>query len=221
VRRLVTLRSRGQALIETAFALPIFLIVLFGLLWAMQSGVLGERAQVVARYGGLVSSQSNAFDQFSFYAAYAAAAGTPVALPCPTPPPPLVQDAGPVAAPAQPSAPFWQPTAIATSATCGHALVAGGTLSGTKVLHLARFTVQTQNAVPSILTNALGTTTTRGADLRAFASPDMGALIGCYPELQAAFAASVAPTQPPAANPPSPPALTYDTSPLAISASCS
>lgn len=215
------LRSRGQALIETALALPVFLLALFGVIWALQSGILGERVQLVARYGGMVSTQSNPYDRYSFYAAYTAAAGTPLVAPCPTPPPTLIADTAPIAPPAQATQPFFQPkqNTTTTSASCGHVVENAG-LTIPKLLVRAQFAVSTQNDVPSYLQSALGSVSTWSASLNQFQSPDMGALVACYPELQTAFQASVAPAQNPGGSPPAPPALTYPTNPLTLSGSC-
>lgn len=217
---IVTLRSRGQALVETAIALPVFLLALFGVVWALQSGVLGERVQLLARYGGMVSAQSNPYDGYSFYAAYRAAAGTPVVAPCPTPPAALIADGAPVAAPAQPTQPFWQAAATTTSATCSRAIASAAGLSAPKLLTRAQFAIAAQNDVPPLLQSALGSVSTWSASLNHFQSPDMGALIACYPELQSAFEASVAPAANPGGSPPAPPPLTYDTTPLALGGGC-
>src|ERR1700676_5424184 len=116
MQHLVIARSRGQALVETAVALPIFLLVMFGVVWALQTGVLGERVEMVARYGGMVSAEINPYQQYSLYAAYSAAAGVALPATCATPPPDLIQNGAPLAAPAAPTLAFWQPaTGTATA----------------------------------------------------------------------------------------------------------
>jgi hypothetical protein len=47
----------GQALIESSIFLPVLLLALFGLLFFSRLGVLDERAQMAARYGGNVAYQ--------------------------------------------------------------------------------------------------------------------------------------------------------------------
>jgi TadE-like protein len=193
VHQLVTHRSRGQALIETAIALPVFLLAMFGVIWALQTGVLGERVELLARYGGMISAETNPYQQYSLYAAYSAAAGSPLAAACPTAPPALIQNAGPLAAPATATQPFWQPSSTATTqTTCGKTL-AGGSLSSAMLLGRSAVSVSASSEVPASL-QMTGSQTTRSATLNAFHSPDMTTLVGCYDELQSAFEHSVDPT---------------------------
>ncbi len=221
VAGLVTARARGQALVETAVALPVFLIAMFGVIWALQSGVLGERVQMAARYGGMVSAQGNPFDQYSLYSVYSAAAGSPVVVPCGAPPAAMLSDGGPLVSPAAPSPQFWSPTGTpAVSGTCGRAISTAAGLSGPKLLGHAMMTVDATNDVPLSLQAALGGSMPWNATVNQLESPDMGTLVACYPELQAAFAASV---NPPAVSgsPPSVSAIAQPaTTPLSLSASC-
>ena len=194
--RFVVMRARGQALIETAIALPVFLLVMFGVVWAMQAGVLGERVELVARYGGMVSARINPYQQYSVYAAYSAAAGAPLPTSCVTPPPDLIGNAGPLAAPATATQPFWQPAAgsSATGATCGKVLSNSSDLSAPMLLGRTAITVEAANESPEMLAPLFGPQRERTATLNQFESPDMATLVGCYAELQAAFEHSVDPT---------------------------
>jgi hypothetical protein len=64
-------RSRGQALLETAIAMPLFLLGLFGVIWAMKDASLSARAQLAVRYGGMVDSLEQPYEAYSLYAMYA------------------------------------------------------------------------------------------------------------------------------------------------------
>jgi hypothetical protein len=189
-------RSRGQALIETAIVLPVFLLVMFGVVWALQAGVLGERVELVARYGGMVSARINPYQQYSVYAAYTAAAGAPLPTSCVKPPSALIGNGGPLAAPATATLPFWQPSAgsTATSTTCGRTLANSSNLSAPMLLGRTAITVEAANDSPAMLVPVIGTQRQRIATLNQFESPDMATLIGCYGELQAAFEHSVDPS---------------------------
>jgi hypothetical protein len=217
----MTMRSRGQALIETAIALPVFLLVMFGVIWALQTGVLGERVQMVARYGGMVSAEISPYQQYSLYAAYSAAAGAPLPNACATPPPALLQDGAPLASPATGTLPFWQPSANSgtATATCGKTLASGG-LSAPMLLGRAKIQVSAASDVPAMLQPLTGPQSSRGAILNAFQSPDMATLVGCYGELQNAFERSVSPqTDPTPPNTPSP-IGSFATGPLSLSGAC-
>ncbi len=192
--RVVTMRARGQALVETAIALPVFLIAMFGVIWSLQTGVLGERVQMAARYGGMVSAQGNPFQQYSLYGLYGAATGTPVVAPCGLPPAQMLADGSPLVAPAPASPQFWQPSSgsAVVSGTCGRTISTAAGLSGPKLLGHAQMTVDATNDVPGGLQAAFGGPTTHwNATVNELESPDMGTLVACYPELKAGFAASV------------------------------
>ncbi len=64
-------QSRGQALLETAMAMPLFLLGLFGVIWAMKDASLSARAQLAVRYGGMVDSLEQPYPAYSLYAMYA------------------------------------------------------------------------------------------------------------------------------------------------------
>ena len=70
--RLMFFRSdRGQALMETAISLPLFILAMYGLFWSIRMSTLGERLQLGTRYGGTVSALSDPYDSYSLYAMYA------------------------------------------------------------------------------------------------------------------------------------------------------
>ncbi len=201
--QLIASRSRGQALLETALALPVFLVAMFGVVWALQSGVLGERIQLVARYGGMVSSEINPFQQYSLYGMYAAAANRAAPVACTAPPGDLLANGAPLAAPAPAAQPFWQPTSgsTQTTTTCTRTYSSAPGLSTPKIFGSASIAVSATNDVPTILQPFLGATVPWTATMNQMRSPDMAALAACYPDLAAAFQASVNPPNPAPALP--------------------
>jgi hypothetical protein len=66
-----TTRGRGQALYETAIAMPLFLLGLWGVIWSMKEASLASRVQLAVRHGGMVSSLSQPYESFSLYSLYA------------------------------------------------------------------------------------------------------------------------------------------------------
>jgi TadE-like protein len=222
VQRILTLRARGQALIETAIALPAFLLVMFGVVWALQTGVLGERVELVARYGGMVSAEINPYQQYSLYAAYSAAAGAPLATSCSTPPPGLIQNGAPLANPATPTLAFWQPSqnSATASTTCGRALASGSSLSAPMLLGRSAITVHASSDVPMTLQPLAGAQSQRGAVLNAFRSPDMATLIACYSELQAALGRSIDPSTDPSPATPTAPIAQFASGGLSLGSGC-
>jgi hypothetical protein len=223
VQGVVTFRSRGQALLETAIALPVFLLVMFGVVWALQTGVLGERVEMAARYGGMVSAEINPYESYSLYAAYSAAAGTPLSAACTAPPPDLLKNGGPLAAPATQTLPFWQPAqdSATANAVCGHAIANGAGMSAPMLLSRSAITVNGASDAPAALQPLTGAQTTRGAVLNAFRSPDMATLVACYSELQTAFEHSIDPSTDPALPTPPAPIITFASGALGISGGCS
>ena len=71
-------RPRGQALLETVIALPLFLLSLFGIMWAVHEVTLAERTQLGVRYAGVVGAASQPYNQYSLDALYRAAVNSSV-----------------------------------------------------------------------------------------------------------------------------------------------
>ena len=221
---MIALRSRGQALVETAIALPVFLLAMFGVMWALQSGVLGERIQLVARYGGMVSAEINPYQQYSLYSMYSVAANKAAPVACSAPPGDLLSNAGPLAAPAPQAQPFWQPSSgsTTTGTTCTRTYSNAAGLTTPKIFGSANVSVAATNDVPSFLQPFLGATTPWSATMNQMRSPDMTAIGTCYPQIAAAFQDSVSPPNP---APPLPatdvqPIAAPDTAPLAPDGGC-
>jgi hypothetical protein len=63
--------SRGQAVLETVIAMPLILLGLFAVIWAMKDASLSARAQQAVRYGGMIDSLSQPYVAYSLYAIYA------------------------------------------------------------------------------------------------------------------------------------------------------
>jgi TadE-like protein len=219
----MTKHPRGQALIESAIALPVFLLALFGVVWALQSGVLGERVQLAARYGGMVSAQSNPYDSYSLYAAYSASAGMPIVPPCNAPPAAaIIGNTSPITDPAPASQPFWQPDAGSVQSTpkCSRTISTAAGLSSPKLLGHVQISIDATNTVPPFLQAFAGAVTSWHASVNELQSPDMSTLVVCYPDLSAAFSASVSPVDGGGAAPANYVIGTPETGPLAIDGSC-
>lgn len=73
---LVTHAQRGQALAETVIALPLFLLAMFAMIWAVQASVLAERVQLGVRYAGVIGSKSQPYLDYSLYTVYGNLNGT-------------------------------------------------------------------------------------------------------------------------------------------------
>jgi hypothetical protein len=72
--------SRGQALYETTIAMPLFLVGMFGVMWAMKQSSLSERVQLATRYGGMVASLAQPYEQFSLLSMYATIDNAPPSI---------------------------------------------------------------------------------------------------------------------------------------------
>lgn len=102
--------SRGQTLIETAICLPIMLLVLFGVIYFSNAGVVNARAQLTARYGATSLFASNTAPTYSAADIYNA---TNDAAVCQSPPTSILYNGPPFPAPT--SAPYWNPSAAGSS----------------------------------------------------------------------------------------------------------
>ena len=69
--------NRGQAIVETAIFMPIFLICLFALIWSVQMSTLSERAQMGVRYGAQITQRNQPYLSYSLFSIYATIDGAP------------------------------------------------------------------------------------------------------------------------------------------------
>ena len=68
--------ARGQAVLETALFMPLFLLGLFGVMLAGKEGALSERVQLGIRYGGVISSLQQPYLSYSIYSMYSTIDGS-------------------------------------------------------------------------------------------------------------------------------------------------
>jgi hypothetical protein len=179
--------QRGTAMVESAIFLPLFLLILFGIIWAVQSSVQSERVQIAVRYGGLVSNEAAPYVGYSLYGLYLAAASPSVNTSCSYPTTDALTNSG--AFPGPTSAPFWSPESGTTSGTCtkGTAVLTGGTLSSSIVFLSTTSNITTQVQVPTLLQPALNNANqSLSASENFFDTPDLGTLMKCYTDLNTA-----------------------------------
>lgn len=185
--------QRGQALLETAVILPVFLLLLYGLLWIVTSGVVNERVQVAVRYSGMVSNESSPYVQYSLYALYNNLSGMtpPPKAACVAPDTDALLNNGNFPGPTTPS--FWQPKG-ATNGTCrpGTASLIGGGLVQGQVFNHTLSQISSKTQITGLAASAVGSTL---QDLQAsqnyLDAPDVGTILKCYGELGAAVSASL------------------------------
>ncbi|MGH7754686.1 MAG: hypothetical protein ACREM8_00175 [Vulcanimicrobiaceae bacterium] len=214
-------------MIETAIAMPLFLLALFGIIWVFQIGVLGERSQLSVRYAGLISQGSNPLLDYSLYSMYNNLNGQALVTgaPCTAPDPNIIQGNGPTGVGAVVGAPFWQPKVGSTTLakTCSHVAVGDGRYNRLFEVDYSDLAVSSQKDVPTYLTQALGSTMTLGAEQNFFKSVDVGTLLHCYLDLQNAETADLMPstdTSAPTPVTPLPLAGTTVSTNLPMSGSC-
>lgn len=177
--------SRGQALIEMTIALPVVLIALFGILYVARIGVVGERAQLAVRYGGITGfiSGSNAYSAANLYANL-----NPSSLPqpCPTPALGAFSDSAPFPGPS--SAPFWQPDATSNASPCAPAVygLGGAQFLASHFFSATSLSVSASVDVPSFIQTVLGESSQSVGAAEAFVHPAFpGMILYCSTEVRA------------------------------------
>ncbi len=184
-------RMRGVAMIESAIFLPLFLLLLYGVIWSVQSSVQNERVQIAVRYSGLVSNESAPYVGYSTYALYNAVRTPAVTTACTAPSGDALTNTNSFPGPTSP--PFWSPAGT-TSGTCtkSTAVLSGGQLTSNVLFLQTTSNISTQITVPGPLQGSLGSNTqTLTASQNFFDTPDLSTLMACYSELDAAVAASL------------------------------
>ncbi|HEY9086294.1 MAG TPA: TadE/TadG family type IV pilus assembly protein [Candidatus Tyrphobacter sp.] len=216
--------QRGQATLETAVFLPLFLLVLFGVIWTVQSSVLSERAQIAVRFSGLVSDEANPYKQYSLGALYDGlpdVAGVETYT-CVAPTPDALQNDpthGYFPGPKSPS--FFQPTAT-TTGTCtpGSTHLSGGSMSTPLLFVHTQSNIATGVTVPGYLQSALGATQNLTASQNFFDGPDVRTIVNCYSDLGTAAEQSLEHEAVNATGAATPLPDMPNTTPLALSGSC-
>jgi Flp pilus assembly protein TadG len=216
--------QRGQALTETALVLPMFLLVLFGIEWSIQTSVIAERAQLAVRFSGLVSDQASQYTNYSVFSFYNASSAP--ALSCTNPTDNVLYQGGSLATGPQytngtVTPPFFYPAqSSTTNCTPGVAVLSGGSLVTPLVfIHtLSQITSYTQ--AQSILQGTLPGFTGVLAQQNYLETPDVPHLLTCYPELQAALPQSLNHTYLGATTAATPIPQSAFTTPLTVNASC-
>jgi hypothetical protein len=201
------MRSRGQALLETAIAMPLFLLGLFGVIWAMKDASLSARTQLAVRYGGTVDSLQQPYEAYSLYAMYAAIdnvvpAGNTACY------------SGDASTLSQGYAPFWLPqttsplvspcvsavTIISRSETYSQPVILRNNYSSMLA------TTQVNGYISSAALNGASATGTSAAE-NFFRTPDIGTLLTCTslgPLVKASLEGESDPAVPAAAPTPMP-----------------
>jgi hypothetical protein len=175
--------NRGQAYIETAIFLPLFLLILFGIIWIVQSSVMNERLQFAVRYSGLISNTASPYSAWSLYSLYEDTlypGSTQATRTCYTPAPGVLVNASPFPGPQ--SAPFWQPSSVGTPACKPGHFTDAQISDEPPVFNMMTSSIGAQAAVPSYL-NLVPPTTTLTAQETFLGAPDFVLMFTCYSQL--------------------------------------
>jgi hypothetical protein len=226
--------QRGQAVLETMLFLPMFLLALFGMIWAVQAGVQYERAESAVRYAGLISQQANPYADYSFYAMYTQLGSTTIpTVACVVPLTDPLSDAAPTynsAHTTTASSPFWTPTGGTSpgpgcSAPNPASIVgiqAGTGLTQDLLLTQQNPYVSSSVNVPPALRSALGSLSSTQANERFFRPVGIEIVLGCYATLNTQINASLNYTTDTSSPNTAPPQLSSTITPItpAAAASC-
>src|SRR5581483_1638829 len=149
-------RQRGQTFVETAIVLPVFLLVLWGIIWAVQASVTNERVQMAVRYSGLVSNEGSPFVNYSLYALYNNLVGiaSPPSFTCVAPNTDALTNSNTYPGPT--TLPMWNPGT--TNGTCSQAETSlqGGGLIQPQIFTHTLSSITTQTTIGGVLVAPLG-----------------------------------------------------------------
>jgi hypothetical protein len=181
--------QRGQAIAETVVFLPMFLLSLFGIIWAVQAAVQYERIESAVRYAGLVSQHADPYSDYSLYSMYTQLGSTLMpTVTCVTPLTTPLSDAAPTYSSiylTPTSNPFWQPYA-ATPRCSSSGIIGiehGSALTQDVILSEQEPGMTSKINAPSYLTSALGTTTSMTAQTYFFRPVGVNVILACYSAL--------------------------------------
>jgi hypothetical protein len=197
-------RQRGQALIETAIALPAFLLVLYGLIWASQFAVQYERVESAIRYTSQISWRQNPYVDDSFASLYAqlAGSGNLPATNCTVVDTDVLSDAAPtfsstIVGNTTVSPSFWTPLQPSTGCvTSQYFGMQQNAIHGQENNQDMLFTIQVPTVsatvpVPPPVAGAFGSAATANDSEYLYKPLGNAALVACYPGFQSVLKASL------------------------------
>ncbi len=188
---------RGQAFVETMIFLPVFLLVLFGIIWIVQSSVVNERLQFAVRYSGLVSSQVSPYSAWSLYSLYEnteyPGSATNATHACSPPAINILSNAAPFPGPTSP--PFWEPVSTGVpNCTNNKVTMSGPSFVQPAIFYESISSLSAGTAVPAYLTYQNPPLTSPqflSATQKFFTAPDMQLMLNCYSDLDQAVQQSL------------------------------
>jgi hypothetical protein len=184
--------QRGQAIFETVIFLPMFLLALFGMIWAVQAAVQYERSESAVRYAGLVSQVANPYADYSFYSLYTQIGSSAIpTITCVQPLTDPLSDAAPTYTSPQTttqSPPFWTPASAIPGCAGPNSAGIVGIQAGTGLDQDVLFSQQypsiiSQVSVPSALQSTLGTLSSANSSERFFRPVGIDVILACYSTL--------------------------------------
>jgi hypothetical protein len=174
--------ERGAALVESAIALPVALLTMYGVLYGTQLGTINERVQSAVRYSGMLATQSQPYHDYSLDMLYNGVGQTAskMKLPCAPPPTDILQGGTDFAGEAISVSQFFQPKKLTPSCESKNAIVSGDGLSRGFVILESAPTVTAD--IPTSFAPYGGTAT---ATMRFYRSPDLSTVGRCLPSAYA------------------------------------
>jgi hypothetical protein len=176
---MLTFGSRGQALLESTFMLPILILLVFGIVYFSNLGMVNVRAQLAVRYGALVLFAPNNTAVYTAADIYSGASQQNNVCGSAVPPVGVFYNASPYPGPT--TDPYWVPAADpAPAGTCGLKAI---NLPGANFLALwltaANMQVTAKSQMPAYLAGIPGLNPSVTASLPLFKASWPTAIIAC------------------------------------------
>ncbi|MEO9171213.1 MAG: TadE/TadG family type IV pilus assembly protein [Candidatus Baltobacteraceae bacterium] len=183
---------------ETALILPLFLLVLYGVIWIIRAGVVNERVQIAVRYSGLVSNEVSPYVQYSMYALYnnLEGIGSPPTFSCGAPTTDALENNGQFPGPLTSS--FWFPSGV-TTGTCtpGETSLQPGVAIQPEIFTHTLSQITSATPIQGVLSSALGSVSQSVSAAQNYLdAPGLGTVLTCLPEVDDAVSASLQRTKP-------------------------
>ncbi len=155
--------------------MPVFLLGLFGTIWAVRESALSERVQESIRYGGAVSLLHDPYMSYSLFSLYNVLDGSP------TPTGTCTFDSGPGLSSGRAS--FWFPTSGSLTQTCTEYLSQVKAVNDGIILQNSIINVGAQAPEGGFLLGNVFRGSNLGvqASQNFFRSPDVGQMAACTP----------------------------------------
>lgn len=190
------IEQRGQAVVETAISLPLYLLMLFTMFWAIKYAILSEHIESDARYTQQILDSGNIYTEYSIASLYDATSGTPrFMIVCAQPPSGLLLSSQPIVnnGITFPGLSLWTASSTIQSCSTDHqALFTSDGYESNLLLGFQTASIAATYSTTFGMSNVFAPMTLQSQSISNYQAASVADIELCYPELFSTVSSSLA-----------------------------